>query len=82
MFGLGNNIMINPWLLLTGQKLTGSFFGGYKPIDGIKSLISQYLSGKLNLDQFITHRITLDQINDGLDLMRNGKTIRTVIEFK
>jgi S-(hydroxymethyl)glutathione dehydrogenase/alcohol dehydrogenase len=66
---------------LTGQKLTGGFFGGYKPIEGIKSLVSQHLSGKLNLDQFITHRLTLDEVNEGIELMKKGKSIRSVITF-
>jgi len=60
----------------------GGFFGGYKPIEGIKSLISQHLDGKLDLDQFITHRISLDEVNEGFELMKNGKSIRSVITFK
>ncbi len=66
---------------MNGQKLTGGFFGSYKPIEGIKSLVSKHLSGKLNLDQFITHRISLDQINKGIELMKNGESIRSVITF-
>ncbi|CAG2178353.1 unnamed protein product, partial [Oppiella nova] len=69
------DVPINPWLLLSGQKLTGSFFGGYKPREGIEYLVNKYMNGNLNLDLFITNKIKLDDINQGFDLMRNGKAI-------
>ncbi|XP_054163005.1 alcohol dehydrogenase class-3-like [Oppia nitens] len=77
----GEEVSINPWNLLTGQKLTGSFYGGYKPREGIQYLVDKYMRGDLNLDLFITNKIKLQDINNGFDLMRNGKTIRTVIVF-
>jgi S-(hydroxymethyl)glutathione dehydrogenase/alcohol dehydrogenase len=66
---------------LTGQKLTGGFWANYKPIEGIKSLVSKHLSAKLNLDQFITHRLSLDEVNKRIQLMKNGESIRSVITF-
>ena len=44
-------------------------------------LAQAYLDGRLKLDELITNRIKLDDINGGFDLLRQGKTIRTVIEF-
>ena len=44
-------------------------------------LAQAYLDGRLKLDELITRRITLDDINDGFDQLRAGKTIRTVIQF-
>ncbi|CAG2118886.1 unnamed protein product [Medioppia subpectinata] len=77
----GTDVPINPWLLLTGQKLTGSFYGGYKPREGIKYLMDKYMSGQLDLDLFVTNKLKLQDINRGFDLMRKGETIRTVIVF-
>ena len=76
---MGMDIGINPWLLLTGRKLTGSYFGGYKPIQGILKLIEQHLAGQLNLDAFITNKIQLKDINKGFDDLKQGKTLRTVL---
>jgi S-(hydroxymethyl)glutathione dehydrogenase/alcohol dehydrogenase len=44
-------------------------------------LAQAYLDGRLKLDELITRRITLDDINDGFDQLRADKTIRTVIQF-
>lgn len=76
----GHNISVDPWNLLSGQKLTGSFFGGYKPREGIEHLVDKHLKGNLDLDAFITHRINLEEVNNGFELMRKGLAIRVVIE--
>ena len=39
------------------------------------------MEDKINIDDLITHRMPLDQINDAFDLMHEGKSIRSVIEF-
>ena len=75
----GQQVSVDPWSLLSGQKLTGSFYGGFKPREGITHLMDRYLSGKLSLDMFVTHRIKLEDINSGIDLMRRGLTVRAVI---
>ena len=44
-------------------------------------LVQLYLDGKLDVDPFISHRITLDEVNDGFELMERQDGIRSVISF-
>ncbi|MDE3209031.1 MAG: S-(hydroxymethyl)glutathione dehydrogenase, partial [Pseudomonadota bacterium] len=39
------------------------------------------MEGKINIDDLITHRLQLEQINEGFDLMKKGESIRSVILF-
>jgi S-(hydroxymethyl)glutathione dehydrogenase/alcohol dehydrogenase len=39
------------------------------------------MDGKIEIDEMITHKLTLEQINEGFDLMHQGKSIRAVVEF-
>ena len=56
-------------------------FGGVKGRDQVPQLVQLYLDGKLDVDPFISHRITLDEVNKGFDLMHDQNGIRSVIEF-
>ncbi len=44
-------------------------------------IVDWYMDGKIEIDPMITHKLTLDQINEGFDLMHAGKSIRAVVEF-
>lgn len=72
-------LSIFPISFLQGRTLVGELFGSYKSVDQVSSLVDEYLAGKLPLEKFITHTIELVNINDGFDLMRNSKCLRTVI---
>ena len=39
------------------------------------------MEGKINIDDLITHTLTLDDINEGFDLMHAGKSIRSVVVY-
>lgn len=67
--------------VFSGRLLTGSYFGKYEGQTGILELANWFLEGKLHTDKLITHRIKLDQVNEGFDTMKSGKAIRNVIEF-
>jgi S-(hydroxymethyl)glutathione dehydrogenase/alcohol dehydrogenase len=70
------------WGSLMGEKrLRRSSYGGARPRRDFPMLAQAYLDGRLKLDELITRRIMLDDINDGFDQLRAGKTIRTVIQF-
>lgn len=69
-----------PIQFLMGKKLTGELFGSFKGVDEVPMLVEEYLAGKLPLEKFITHRIKLDQINEGYDMMKNGQCIRCIIK--
>jgi S-(hydroxymethyl)glutathione dehydrogenase / alcohol dehydrogenase len=79
--GKGETLDVVPRLLITGRRICGSSFGGVKGRDQVPELVQLYLDGKLNVDPFISHRIELDQINHGFELMERQDGIRSVITF-
>jgi S-(hydroxymethyl)glutathione dehydrogenase/alcohol dehydrogenase len=79
--GRGETLDVVPRLLITGRRLCGSSFGGVKGRDQVPELVQLYLDGQLNIDPFISHRITLDEVNRGFELMERQDGIRSVITF-
>ncbi len=79
--GKGETLDVVPRLLITGRRVAGSSFGGVKGRDGVPKLVDLYLEGKIDVDPFISHRITLDQVNQGFELMEAQDGIRSVIEL-
>ncbi|XP_077332737.1 alcohol dehydrogenase 1-like [Lithobates pipiens] len=75
------NITFDPLLLLTGRTWKGSFIGGLKTRDHIPQLVSSYMTGKFDVEGLMTHTLPFSQINEGLQLLRSGKSIRTVLLF-
>jgi len=70
------------WGTLMGERhIVRSSYGGARPSEDFPSLSRAYLNGTLQLDHLVTARIPLERINDGFDLLREGKAIRTVIDF-
>jgi len=66
---------------MMNKELKGCLFGSGNPRFDIPQLLSMYQAGQLKLDELVTKRYTLDQVNEGYDDMRNGKNIRGIIEF-
>ncbi len=79
--GAGQEISTRPFQLVTGRVWKGSAFGGVKGRTELPEYVNRYLAGEFKLDDFITHTMALDQINDAFDLMTEGKSIRTVIHY-
>jgi S-(hydroxymethyl)glutathione dehydrogenase/alcohol dehydrogenase len=79
--GKGETLDIVPRLLITGRRVCGSSFGGVKGRDQVPQLVQLYLDGHLDVDPFISHRITLDEVNRGFALMERQDGIRSVITF-
>jgi S-(hydroxymethyl)glutathione dehydrogenase/alcohol dehydrogenase len=79
--GKGETLDIIPRYLITGRRVCGSSFGGVKGRDQVPKLVQLYLDGKLDVDPFISHRITLDEVNHGFELMEHQDGIRSVIMF-
>lgn len=70
------------WGSLMGERrIVRSSYGGARPQEDFPNLARAYLRGDLKLDELITQRLTLDQINDGFDSLRRGEAIRTVIDI-
>ena len=79
--GKGETMDIVPRLLITGRRVAGSSFGGVKGRDQVPELIDRYLAGEINVDPFLSHSLTLDEVNRGFELMEAHDGIRSVIKF-
>ncbi|MEL4430824.1 S-(hydroxymethyl)glutathione dehydrogenase/class III alcohol dehydrogenase [Shewanella mangrovisoli] len=79
--GAGQEISTRPFQLVTGRVWRGSAFGGVKGRSQLPKIVEQYLAGEFKLDDFITHTMGLEQVNEAFDLMHEGKSIRSVIHF-
>lgn len=77
----GQEISTRPFQLVTGRVWKGTAFGGYKSRDSVPKLVLDYLDGKLMIDEFITHTMKLEKINEAFDLMHDGKSIRSIVSF-
>ena len=79
--GRGETLDVVPRLLITGRRVCGSSFGGLKGREDVPALVRRYLDGDIDVDPFISHRITLDEVNRGFELMEVQAGIRSVIEL-
>jgi len=79
--GAGQEISTRPFQLVTGRVWRGTAFGGVKGRSELPEIVERYLQGEFKLDDFITHTMPLEDINESFDLMHEGKSIRSVIHF-
>ncbi len=79
--GRGETLDVVPRLLITGRRICGSSFGGLKGREDVPALVRRYLAGDIDVDPFISHRLTLDEVNRGFELMEAQAGIRSVIEL-
>ncbi len=79
--GKGETLDVVPRLLITGRRLAGSSFGGVKGRDQVPVLVERCLAGEIDVAPFISHKLTLDEVNRGFELMEAQDGIRSVIEF-
>jgi S-(hydroxymethyl)glutathione dehydrogenase / alcohol dehydrogenase len=79
--GKGEQLEVIPRFLITGRRVTGSSFGGVKGRTQVPQLVDRWLAGEIDVDSLLSHRLTLDQVNRGFELMEAQDGIRSVIEF-
>ena len=79
--GAGQEISTRPFQLVTGRVWKGSAFGGAKGRTDVPQIVDWYMDKKINIDDLITHEFPLEDINKAFDLMHEGKSIRSVINF-
>tara|TARA_B100000686_G_scaffold345077_2_gene428952 strand:- start:465 stop:1238 length:774 start_codon:yes stop_codon:yes gene_type:complete len=68
-------------LFLGAKRLQGSMMGSNNFKVDMPHLCDLYLGGRLKLDEMVSRTITLDEINEGFDAMKNGEVVRAVIDF-
>ncbi len=79
--GAGQEISTRPFQLVTGRVWRGTAFGGVKGRSELPGIVEQYLNGEFGLQEFITHTMGLDDINNAFDLMHKGESIRSVVHM-
>ena len=79
--GAGQEISTRPFQLVTGRVWKGSAFGGARGRTDVPKIVDWYMDGKIDIDSLVTHKLPLARINEAFDLMHEGKSIRTVVEF-
>lgn len=77
----GQEISTRPFQLVTGRVWQGSAFGGARGRTDVPKIVDWYMEGKIVIDDFITHQLPLERINEAFDLMHAGKSIRSVVTF-
>jgi S-(hydroxymethyl)glutathione dehydrogenase/alcohol dehydrogenase len=79
--GKGETLDIVPRFLITGRRVAGSSFGGVKGRDQVPQFVDRYLAGEIDVDPFVSHKLSLDAVNRGFELMEAQDGIRSVIDF-
>jgi S-(hydroxymethyl)glutathione dehydrogenase/alcohol dehydrogenase len=77
----GKEIATRPFQLVTGRVWKGTAFGGAKGRTDVPKIVDWYMNGKINIDDLITHTFSLDDINEGFDVMHKGESIRSVVVY-
>ena len=77
----GAEISTRPFQLVTGRKWEGSAFGGARGRTDVPRIVDWYMDGKIRIDELITHRLKLEDINRGFELMTRGESIRSVVVY-
>jgi S-(hydroxymethyl)glutathione dehydrogenase/alcohol dehydrogenase len=80
--GKGETLDVVPRFLITGRRVAGSSFGGLKGREQVPQLIDRWLAGEIDVQQFLSHELTLDDVNHGFELMEAQDGIRSVIRFE
>jgi S-(hydroxymethyl)glutathione dehydrogenase / alcohol dehydrogenase len=79
--GAGQEISTRPFQLVTGRVWKGTAFGGARGRTDVPKIVDWYMDKKINIDDLITHKLKLQDINQGFDLMHEGKSIRSVVVY-
>ncbi|KAG5586946.1 hypothetical protein H5410_047380 [Solanum commersonii] len=77
----GQEISTRPFQLVTGRVWKGTAFGGFKSRSQVPSLVDKYLKKEIKVDEYITHSMTLADINKAFDLMHDGDCLRVVLDM-
>jgi len=79
--GAGQEIRTRPFQLVTGRVWRGSAFGGVKGRSELDGFVNDYMNGQIEIDPLVTHRFKLEEINEAFKVMKEGKSIRSIVTF-
>jgi S-(hydroxymethyl)glutathione dehydrogenase / alcohol dehydrogenase len=80
--GKGETLEVVPRFLITGRRVAGSSFGGVKGRDQVPQFVDRWLAGEIDVEPFVSHKLALDEVNRGFELMEAQDGIRSVIDFR
>jgi S-(hydroxymethyl)glutathione dehydrogenase/alcohol dehydrogenase len=79
--GKGELLEVVPRFLITGRRVAGSSFGGVKGRTQVPQLVERWLAGEIDVESLLSHRLSLEEVNRGFELMEAQDGIRSVIEL-
>jgi S-(hydroxymethyl)glutathione dehydrogenase / alcohol dehydrogenase len=79
--GKGETLDVVPRFLITGRRVAGSSFGGVKGRDQVPQFVDRWLAGEIDVEPFVSHKLALDEVNRGFELMEAQDGVRSVIDF-
>jgi S-(hydroxymethyl)glutathione dehydrogenase/alcohol dehydrogenase len=79
--GKGEVLEVVPRFLITGRRVAGSSFGGVKGRDQVPQFVDRWLAGEIDVEPFVSYKLSLDEVNRGFELMEAKDGIRSVIDF-
>lgn len=77
----GQEISTRPFQLVTGRTWKGTAFGGWKSRPQVPMLVDLVMQGELKIDEYITHKMKFEQINEAFELLHKGECLRCVLTF-
>jgi S-(hydroxymethyl)glutathione dehydrogenase/alcohol dehydrogenase len=77
----GAEISTRPFQLVTGRRWQGTAFGGARGRTDVPKIVDWYMDKKIRIDELITHKLPLERINEGFELMEKGESIRSVVVY-
>ena len=80
--GKGETLDVVPRFLITGRRVAGSSFGGVKGRTQVPQLVDRWLAGEFDAAALVSHRIPLEDVNRGFELMEHQDGIRSVLTFE
>ncbi|KAL9995220.1 putative oxidoreductase [Helianthus debilis subsp. tardiflorus] len=76
----GQEMATRPFQLVTGRVWKGTAFGGFKSRSQVPQLVDKYLKKEIKIDDYITHNLTLEEINKAFELLHGGDCLRCVLK--
>ncbi|KAL2940645.1 alcohol dehydrogenase [Bienertia sinuspersici] len=74
--------MTKPINMLNERTLKGTFFGNYNPKSDLPSVVDMFTKEEMELDKFITYRVSFSEINKAFEYMQNGEGLRCIISME
>jgi len=79
--GFNEEVSFRWGALMQEKRITRSSYGGTRPARDFPMMVDSYLRGDLKLDELVSRRIRLDEINEGFAALKRGEVVRAVVAY-